>query len=78
MLILALITEVIGLPIMSETGAGLHTIIQAGFLFGHQLLATKLRGDLLAFFRRRRWRRCGRSLASRLLADTVIHMNPAA
>lgn len=30
------------------------------------------------FFRRRRWRRSGRSLASRLLADTVIHMNSAA
>jgi len=79
MLILALITEVIGPPMMSETGAGLHTVIQAGFPFGHQLLAMKLRADLLSFFRwRRRWRRGGRSLAGCLFADTVIHMNFAA
>lgn len=78
MLILALITEVTGLPMMPETGAGLHTVMQAGFPFGHQLLAMKLRADLLSFFRWRRWRRSGRSLAGCLFADTVIHMNSAA
>ncbi len=64
---------------LSKRGAGLHTIIQAGYPLGRQLVAMKLRAGLLSFFRwRRRWRRGGRSLASRLLADTVIHMNSAA
>lgn len=64
---------------MYERGAGLHTIIQAGYPLGRQLPAMKLRADLLSFFRwRRRWRRGGRSLAGCLFADTVIHMNFAA
>ena len=79
MLPLALITEVIGRPMMSEIGTGLHRDFQAGYPLGRQLPAMKLRADLLSFFRWRwRWRRGGRSLASRLLADTVIHMNSAA
>lgn len=62
-----------------ERGAGLHTIIQAGYPLGLQLPAMKLRDDLLSFFRwRRRWRRGGRSLAGCLFADAVIHMNSAA
>lgn len=62
-----------------ESGAGLHSIIQAGFSLGHQLFAAKLRGDLLLFFWwRRRWRRGSRSLAGCLFADAVIHMNSAA
>lgn len=64
---------------MYERGAGLHTIIQAGYPLGRQFPATKLRADLLSFFRwRRRWRRGGRSLAGGLFADTVIHVNSAA
>lgn len=78
MLILALITVVIGLD-LPETGAGLHTIIQAGYPLGRRLFVMKLRADLLSFFRwRRRWRRGGRSLAGCLFAYTVIHMNSAA
>ena len=64
---------------MPETGAGLHTIIQAGYPLGRRLFVMKLRADLLSFFRwRRRWRRGGRSLAGCLFADAVIHMNSAA
>lgn len=61
-----------------ERGAGPHTIIQAGYPLELQLPAMKLRDNLLSFFRWRRWRRGGRSLAGCLSADAVINMNSAA